>query len=748
MGFGFMLLPLSLFADLAILHASEMPPDTPRSFWLRNLLMVLAIRLIFSGVDWYAVVISMVGGGTLVLLSSSIGLLTKSRPRRYLGAIAVWLLSWVAGALPWFLAMPKGRLSDPFSIELFRAQGADVISFVVPRATMAWATLSGFPSAWPPFEFFGDGTNVDTNYLGYSLLLGLVGCIVAVMWRKADSRIIISLLVAGAMCAVLSLGPSLKIDSRRSSPKKEISQITFSDYHMKEADAVMSLPTEPLFSLYPISMMRGVYRWIIYFKLVLIVAFGWFVSELSRRGHLRWAGAFTLVALVEAFPNYALEYRSGFKTYEKFSSVKESLIVPLSKVTLPGERVFFLSTSLENDYMASWIGPKLGVLSFNGGGDKSNWIATEHMPEVIKRLKRYDVRPEQEVRTLCLLALRSGIIDKLIVPYFSLHWDSYSWPPSESRVEAARVGLSYLHQLQQDSVEVIELPYCTVYSMRANHRLRQHNVAGQVDSVASFIAALPESTRILVDGASGALTSYSSGRASSFIDYRQSDSVLPLLERGVPVYFLLTGYQKVYDSTTYKSLFSTLSRKIAFQTADYSVTSVSQLDYFRLMQTGLHTHSYCDEFASLINAENDSSACVDWSQHVDFGANEAESQVCNGWYPLERSGGDGFRWIARRATILLPNHQGGGTHVDVTVYPLVSKIRGGVQNVTIRVQGQAPVTRALREQVPTVVRVDLTNREKLGKLVFTVSIEVDRTVPPIEGDRRELGLIVSRVSVE
>ena len=69
MGIGFMLVPLSILGDLIILRFADAQGDKnfPRSL-LVLFVKVFAVRLLIAGVDWYATVISMVGGGIVVLV--------------------------------------------------------------------------------------------------------------------------------------------------------------------------------------------------------------------------------------------------------------------------------------------------------------------------------------------------------------------------------------------------------------------------------------------------------------------------------------------------------------------------------------------------------------------------------------------------------------------------------------------------------------------------------------------------------
>ncbi len=745
MGFGFMLFPVSVLADLWILRRIESGDYGRNKFLIWLIVRLILVRWLITGIDWYIAVIAMVGGGVPVLY----GLIRKLVLDRRLSQIArpalVWGLTWIIGVLPWYLAMPKGKITEPFSMDMFRAQGADVISCLVPRGQTLSTELLGIRYDWPPFEFYGDGTNVDANFLGYSLLVTAFITCALLLRKRARSPYILPLLVAGTSCFILSLGPSLKFDSRRTSAKSDLSDISYEDYQMPAAKAVLSLPTEPAFRVFPLSMMRAVYRWMIFSKVVLLIAFGWCVNYLLRQGW-RFAAVLILAAsFVEFFPDYPVKIRDTRGNYEQYRSMGQGLIDTLRKELHPGERVLFLSSMLENDYLASWITPKLGVNSFNGGGDKPNWIATPYMPEAIRRLKRYDLCTNDEVKDLLLLTLRSGLVQKVVVPYFSLRWDSYDWPPDEDDLVANREKFAYIKTLATDSVDISTYRYFSVLSLPEGiARLAGRN-GDQIDSIASYIGGLPSDALFLVDGANSPMTALMSGRGENFIDYRVDADVLKAFRDHRHVYFVLTGFQKAVHEQLYDSLKTLFHGHRAFSTAEYGVYSITPSVYRKFRPYSVVTADDCIALKDEFNSSEDTASVAGWSSDIDFGKDDFQRQLCEGWYGYEKSSTGSFRWMGARASLLLRVPSALPKNLAITVYPLVDHVKGGEQQVTIRLNGYLLGEKTLTQMSPTTITIPLAEGPTLGPNVAMVTLEVVPSILPTATDNRELGVVVNRV---
>lgn len=744
MGFGFMLVPLSLLADFIIIQRFMDEQSDSKKKYFRFLLLILAIRLLMTGVDWYSSVIAAVGGGVIITSYFFKSLLDGKLLKRALRIPAAWLVTWVIGVLPWYFAMPHGQISEPFSMDFFRAQGVDLISLVIPKGGYLWSDICNLPQKWNGFEFFGDGTNVAYNYLGLSLTIALISSIILIVLQTTMRRNIISLMIACCVCFVLSLGPSLKIDSKRVSNKKDISEITYEDYQMPAEKAVVTLPTAPLYQIFPISLMRAVYRWLLFPRIILIIVLGLLIEWLIVHQKLKFALLLSLLAIVEIFPNYFIRFQTRMQANKWYHLTQQTLLEPLHEQLQPGERVLFLSGP-ENDFLASWFAPNLHVKLFNGGGDKTNWLAYNHLPEVIQRLKRYDARTNDEVNDLMLLALRSNVVDKIVVPYFSLRWDSYSWPPDENNVMENQRKFSFINDLQNDSVNVKTYKYFSILSTNVKYATMQKHVAEQVDSVTGFIETLPQNAIFLVDGAKAPLTELFSVREQKIYDFRQSEFVDAALKQNSPIYFIVTGYQKYFDTTNYRRLENMLRPYVRFGTQDYSISAVSELLYYRLHALEKTDEVDCEKLWWLLNNKADSVDIAGWLDHIDFTAARFGRQLCKGWYSYEQASSGGFRWMSSSSTLYLRIPTKPASLLSVSLYPLIDHVPGHVQHLTVFLNGFTLFHGTLSKQEPTTFNMPIPPSIHLEGTMAMVTLEVDKPLPPLPDDKRELGVIVSKV---
>ena len=749
MGFGFMLVPLSVLADMMVVRRmADEPPTTVRSL-LALLLPILFIRLVLAGVDWYASVICAVGGG-IVLLSYAVKFLMDRKAIALTATmVACWLGTWALGVAPWYLAMPHGGISEPFTMDLFRAQGVDLISLVVAKGIYLWAELLGPQLPWNGFEYFGDGTNVAYNYLGVSLLIAVVGTVIILILGRGMKRSIVPLLVAGAVCFILSLGPSLKIDSHRTATKEQLSEPTYEDYHMPASSAVTSLPTAPLYEIFPLSLMRAVYRWLLFTRFVLLIALGWMIQWLLEHKHLKFAFALALLAMCEMMPNYSERFKTLVSYHDQYHQTMTDVVGPLRDHLKQGERVFFLSDGMENDYLAPWLAPNLGIKLFNGGGDKSNWLALPHMPEVIRRLRRPDVRTPEAMKELILLALRSQVVDKIVVPYFSLRWDSYTWPPDSIRETKTREAFAFVDDLQPDGIAISREKYFSVLESKLTIAKYQHNVPEQLDVLSNYFSNLPDSALFLVDGAKAPLTTLFSGRSSSFVDYRESEIVNAAFKRKVPVLFVLTGYQKQFDHENYIAFEKKLEKLLVFKTTDYSVYQLSELSYWRLtLAQQQMTEADCLRLKDYLATEQNVSEIEGWASVVDFTKGAFPDQLCRGWFDLEQGGGGSYRWMGPSSTLFLVTPKKKPSTLVISVYPVVDKLPGKTQTLSVRFNGIELSKHVLRKQFSAELRIPLAGKTLTNQPLVAITLSVDKSFPITQSDLRELGLIVTRVGLE
>ena len=161
------------------------------------------------------------------------------------------------------------------------------------------------------------------------------------------------------------------------------------------------------------------------------------------------------------------DYSSNLKYYQKIVTQKEQLdedvLVPLSKTLRRGERVFYLSD--ENDYLSCYLSPKLGVASYNTGGDKELAVIQSTWPRAIRELRNMRDGNENAFQ-----ALHDGSISVLVLPYFNLRWHSYFWRPSEEMRNAERNKVLSVVNLNDPRFRVSESEWFAVVRLNKESR--------------------------------------------------------------------------------------------------------------------------------------------------------------------------------------------------------------------------------------------------------------------------------------
>ncbi len=437
---GLLLLPAYLLADHLFLSAFG--PECPRLDARRLALSAVAytvLRTLSVFQDGYTAVMA-IAVSAVLFFAAVVSCLSRRRFGAAAALIATWLSSVLVAAGLYNAWVPGGTDYEVMSIDFFRAQGVDVISLFVPSAQLWWAKVLGVGVAkWNAYAYYGDGTNVGHNYLGYTLLVSVALAGVWLLARRSRPARLgrrrdgLALAVAGGLCFVLSLGPSLKIDNRRAADPRE--RFEYADYFMTPESATFALPTEKLFVTLPgLQHTRAVYRWIVIPKLILLLGFGW----VATRVHAVHRGLGLLLAalvLAEQFPDLPDLERSAVERYAQYREFDRNVVTDMEGLLIPGERVFFLSD--ENDYLVNHITPRLGVRSYNVGGDKSAAISERHWPELLRQL-RQGLSTFDPLAPLIARALLSGEVDAIVIPYFDLRWHAYTWPPTAAERQRFR----------------------------------------------------------------------------------------------------------------------------------------------------------------------------------------------------------------------------------------------------------------------------------------------------------------------
>jgi hypothetical protein len=348
-------------------------------------------------------------------------------------------------------------LKDPPSV--FRAMGADVVSFVLPSPTLWWR--GQLHPGQRLYNLWGDSSNSYWNYVGLGCLV--LACAGAIMSRQ--HRLTWPLLAAAIIALVLSLGPSLKFADVRPLPAPGQPENL---YFMNAGQAVFGLPTAPLFAHLPgVDVMRATYRWFGATRLVLILFAAVGVQRLfagagaTRSGHpahrrRRQAavGVLVLFSVLELLPAPG-RIVAQYQVVDRYRRDLKQLAASLDDALPSAARVVFAPLLAPgvypNDYLSAYLVPLGHYRSYNVAGDKSVNRLLQVWPSDIRNL----ILGKSPVSS-AKHAFAAGSVDAVVVPNFDLRLLPAQWP---SPAGFRKLGQKLANQFAADPALTVKRYY-------------------------------------------------------------------------------------------------------------------------------------------------------------------------------------------------------------------------------------------------------------------------------------------------
>ncbi|MFC4525307.1 hypothetical protein ISN76_03565 [Dyella halodurans] len=403
---GMALLPLYLSSAFALFDISK------ASLWRRVFCIVafVALCVIALFMDGYTFMMFAVASAVLFafrLIAHPSSWLVTAR-----GALPAYVLGF-AGAYLLYTGYIGRSAFSPAPLAFFRGWALDLIFLIKPPQGEFWLwDWLGWVGVRSDSKFFGDASVWLTTFALPMSILGL-GCFLAV--RKQDGRAWV-LLVVALLGLYMSLGPSLKYGA--------IKPDGASGPFMEAASGVM--PTGNAFVSEHVPgfrAMRAAYRWE---ALFLLGMWGLVVMGSARvRSRHSWAWTIVYLLLIVSSMPHLMDMWRDYRSYRRdLATIDHDLARPLAARLRPGSRIFFLPFS--NDVMANYLSPKLGVVSYNVGGDKQIEIARDQWPANLQKfaMNRFDTGDLPAIRATLL----HHEADAMVIPYFDSLWAAHLWP--------------------------------------------------------------------------------------------------------------------------------------------------------------------------------------------------------------------------------------------------------------------------------------------------------------------------------
>ena len=402
----------------------------------------VAAALIAAFMDGYSSMMFAVGSSLLCVYIVIV--FPDLRKRLFTVGIPVHVLSF---SLAYFLYSSYTAKTEfeSQSIDFFRGWGLDLSFAAIPTHGTHWIfDILGLSLKRSNKLYFGDASVWATTFCLPIVLAGLFS-----WWRiRHDKKIASGLLLLALFGFYMALGPSLKINSikpdvmQQTRPGRQSALMPPKMAIMPTGNAWIS-KTLPGFNA-----MRASYRWsalgIFEFWMLLLLL----ISTRHAKGNIVVAAA--LIGLIGLnLPNIVKNWPRYMANREMFFDIDRELVAALEKSLHRNELVAFLPP--RNDFMVNYLAPRLGIHTYNIGGDKNLFEAQKKWPAgMLKFNSRFDKNQVQDI----LLLLLNGDSDVIVMPYFSTLGAAHLWPC----VEETRILLTDEEKDDLNNIPDFECP--------------------------------------------------------------------------------------------------------------------------------------------------------------------------------------------------------------------------------------------------------------------------------------------------
>jgi len=423
---GMALFPLYVLSALHLFTTKiSLGSPTPNSRTIKAVSLYLPTCLIAVFMDGYTFIMFAVGSSILAATT----FIQKKSERKWLLARAIPIHIACFGFCYYLYTAHIGKHDFPEGgIENFRSNGIDLSFLFIPTRGVHWIMDKfGLSIHRSENHFFGDSVTWRASFCA-PFILGSAWAV----WRLGiRKRYMSSLLLCMLFGLYMSLGPSLKINSKRSEIHRDRGGMP-AEYAIMPTGSALVSKHFPGFK-----NMRVPNRWLI---LGLMGSWGLILLALSTEGRrnkiigICFLGTATLLNI----PNIPRKLKYDISLREQFHRIDRDFIGDLSRGVVEGEKVAFLPWG--NDFLVNYAAARLKIVTYNIGGDKNLSMAREHWPILMRQFKQERPRgdilmeefPERSANpnTLINIAylLETGETDVIVLPYVDMLWAAHSWP--------------------------------------------------------------------------------------------------------------------------------------------------------------------------------------------------------------------------------------------------------------------------------------------------------------------------------
>ena len=360
---------------------------------------------------------------------------------------------------------PSSVASFKSPLTFYNATSTDIATLFLPKDTQVVSNIiPSIKNVLNDKVLAGDGT-MWSNYLGFTMLFILFA---SVIFKKLRSVEIICLVLTFFVGLVLSFGPGLKFMST-------VDSMTYT-YPLENT---VKLPWSELFtSVFPLTSMRTVYRWIVISKFAIIIIFALMLLKTWNTKKII-AVILSLFAVFEFLPSASLfkmpvQYLNMAEKVQTDVIKEVSLLKNAININDENTAVYPTYDYSNNAFMVSWITNHFGLNSYTGLGDKAVNTGKKYAPSLINAIQT-ESNPEN-MAVLISKIKEYGVSDFVVLPYFSLRDQSYYWPPNNDTFNKTKNIAEKTENLLKDAgfnFPVHNLSYLKVFDLRysdTNHK--------------------------------------------------------------------------------------------------------------------------------------------------------------------------------------------------------------------------------------------------------------------------------------
>lgn len=368
------------------------------------LFFVAALSSVFM--DGYSFM--MFASGTAVFLAFAFGLHWRERRELLLKSIPMVAIGFTSSYVMYAIYIGRTGFGGE-DLNFFRAFGTNVEFFLIPtRGILLVPDLFGLSVTREVTAYFGDGSVFNCSFA----LLLIVAAIYSLATKSTDLGLKTAFLLVALCGFYMALGPSFKLNVLKPGGDGLLMPLEYAPWRTGTEFLSLYLPG--------FNNMRASYRW------VALGMFGaWALLALhvaSRRVQCGVTIAIILAGIALNIPSPAA-ITANIDSERAIAEI-DRYVEGLRPVLGPAQKVAFLP--FRNDFFANYIASKLGIRTYNIGGDKNLEAAIAAWPDTMLAFEMGKASQGFWKNVIWLLAKRDA--DVVAIPYVDLLWAVHYWP--------------------------------------------------------------------------------------------------------------------------------------------------------------------------------------------------------------------------------------------------------------------------------------------------------------------------------